>query len=143
MNSVKFTANGWTANLPAGWDDRSMITLVGETDASGFVANIVVTRERLETGAGVEQFAALQADLMRKEVAELQVLDERAITIKGLPSYQRLHRFAAGELSIQQVQTFIKSGDTVFVITGTATIEAFDRSIAAFKEFVETFQIEA
>lgn len=143
MNSDKFTANGWTANLPAGWEDRSMITLVGETDASGFVANIVVTRQRIEARTTVEQFAGLQADLMKNEVEELQVLDERAVPIKGLPGYQRLQRFAAGGLLVQQVQTYILSGETVFAITGTATVEAFDRSIPAFKEFVETFQIEA
>lgn len=142
MNSDKFTADGWTARLPEGWEDRSLITLVGETDGAGFAANIVVTRHDA-AGASIEEFAARQAELMKNEVGELQILDRRSIRIKNLPSYQRLQRFAGGGLAIQQVQTFILNGERVFSITGTATVEFFDRSVAAFKEFVESFEIES
>jgi hypothetical protein len=136
----KFTANGWTADLPEGWEDRSMITLVGETDASGFASNIVVTRQKIETN--LEDYAAVQAEMMRAEVGNLQILDERAIEINGAKAFQRLQRFAVGDTQIiQQVQTFFLAGDDIFAITGTATLEAFDRSIPAFKKFVETFQI--
>ena len=140
----KMIANGWTADLPSGWEDRSMITLVGETDASGFASNIVVTRQRVDAGTSVEDYAAVQADMMNAEIENLQVLDERAIEVNGVESFQRLHRFPIdGGQIIQQVQTFFLAGDTVFAITGTATLEAFDRSIPAFKQFVETFQINS
>lgn len=140
MNEDKFAANGWSAAMPAGWEDRSTITLVGETDGDGFVANIVVTRQRVLPAASIEEFAAQQAELMRREIKTIEVLDQRATTINNLPSYQRLQRFTAGELTIQQVQTFILSGDTIYAITGTASLASFDRSIPAFREFVETFE---
>jgi hypothetical protein len=142
MSAEKITANGWTADLPDGWEDRSMITLVGETDASGFAANIVVTRQKVETGTSVEDYAAIQAEMMLGEIENLQILDERAIYINGAKAFQRLQRFSVGGAQIiQQVQTFFLAGEIVFAVTGTATLEAFDHSIPAFKKFVETFQI--
>lgn len=140
MNQDKFVANGWTAALPAGWEDRSMITLVGATDGSGFAANIVVTRQQVAPAASIEEFAELQAEMMRREIESVEVLDERAIKINNSPSYQRLQRFTADGLPIQQVQTFILSDNIIYAITGTASLEAFDRTIPAFKKFVETFK---
>jgi hypothetical protein len=142
MSFEKFTANGWTADLPNGWEDRSMITIVGETDASGFASNIIVTRQKVEAGTNLEDYAAVQSDLMRSEIESLQILDERATEIGGATAFQRLQRFAASETQIiQQVQTYFLHENIIFVITGTATLEAFDRAIPAFKEFVETFRI--
>lgn len=144
MNSKKFTAHGWTSALPDGWEDRSMITLVSAADAAdGFATNIVVTRQPIETS--IEEFAAQQTKLMRREIEAtggiLQILDERAIEIGGVPSYQRLQRFETGGQIIQQVQTFFLAQNEIYLVTGTATLEAFDRAIPAFKEFVEAFQL--
>ncbi|MET0753974.1 MAG: DcrB-related protein, partial [Pyrinomonadaceae bacterium] len=97
MTPEKFTANGWTAVLPDGWEDRSMITLVGETGASGFAANIVVTRQKIDSETSLEDYAAIQGDMMRNEVGNLQILDERAIEINGAPAFQRLQRFLVNE----------------------------------------------
>ncbi len=143
MNRNKFAANGWTADLPEGWEDRSMITLVGATDASGFAANIIVTRQAAEPEKNIEEYARLQAEMMQNEVESLQVLDERAVEINGLPSFQRLHRFDSGDgRAIQQVQTFFLNNGSVFIITGTAALEGFDAAIPAFKKFVETFRFD-
>lgn len=142
MNSVNFLADDWTAALAEGWEDRSMITLVDAASAqNGFASNIVITKER--TDLSVEEYARAQTDLMRRELggAELQILDERAVDIGGVKSYQRLQRFDAGEQIIQQVQTFFAGEKTIYVVTGTATLEAFDGAIPAFKRFVETFRL--
>lgn len=145
MDIEKFTAHGWTSALPAGWEDRSMITLVNAEDAeTSFATNIVVTRQRTESS--VEEFAVLQSALMRQELESngtaLQILDERAVEVGGVSSYQRLQRFDAGNGQIiQQVQTFFQGQNEIFVVTGTATLEMFDRSIPAFKQFVESFEI--
>ncbi|HEY0429750.1 MAG TPA: DcrB-related protein [Pyrinomonadaceae bacterium] len=142
MAAEKFIANGWTADWPDGWEDRSMITLVGETDGKGFASNIVVTRQKIEAGTSLADFAAIQAEMMRGEIGTLQIIDERAIEINGLEAFQRLQRFAASETQIiQQVQTFFLAGENIFAVTGTAAVERFDRAIPAFKKFVETFRI--
>ena len=142
MDSEKLVANGWAADLPANWEDRSLITLVGEIDsATDFAANIIVTRQKAEAGTNIADYARLQAEMMRQEVLTLQILDERAVTLDNLPAFQRLQRFAVdGGQIIQQVQTFVLTRNTIFTITGTAALAAFDRSIPAFKQFVESFR---
>ena len=143
MSVEKITANGWTADLPDGWEDRSMITIVGETDASGFASNIVVTRQPVDAETNLEDYASIQAEMMQNEIGSVQILDERAIDINGAKAFQRLQRFSVdGAQIIQQVQTYFLHQKIIFAITGTATLESFDRSIPAFKKFVETFRFD-
>lgn len=137
---MEFTANGWKSALPDGWEDCSMITLIGETGTSNFASNIVVSRQRVNSQMSVEDYAQLQKDAMIAEIPNVQVLDERPATINGAPAFQRLQRFEAQPHLIQQVQTFILTKHTIFVITGTAAIADFDRSIKAFKDFTENFK---
>jgi len=138
---VKFTANKWKSVLPDGWVDRSMITLVGATGAAGIAANIVVTREEIDGQTSIEDYAETQKQLMTKEIERVEILDERATTVNKAPAFQRLQRFQIEDLYIQQAQTFILGSGSVFVITGTAAIEDFDKIINAVREFTENFQL--
>jgi len=137
-----FTANGWTSVLPAGWADRSMITLVGATGASGIAANIVVTREETSgQTVSVEAYAEAQKQAMAAELPQLQILDERPTTINNAPAFQRLQRFEIENVIIQQAQTFVLARDAVYVITGTAGIEDFNGIIEAVRQFTENFRL--
>ncbi|MBA4124422.1 MAG: DcrB-related protein [Acidobacteria bacterium] len=138
---MKFTANKWKSVLPDGWVDRSMITLVGATGAAGIAANIVVTREEIDGQTSIEDYAETQKQLMTKEIERVEILDERATTVNKAPAFQRLQRFQIEDLYIQQAQTFILGSGSVFVITGTAAIEDFDKIINAVREFTESFQL--
>lgn len=140
MISNQVITADWAGKIPDGWRDGSLITLIGDTGKSGVAANIVVNREVVEASTTIEDYAALQADLMQREIAELQILDERPITIKGVPAFQRLMRFIAEDIAFQQVQTFFLRENVIYAITGTAAVEDFDESIYAFKEFVESFE---
>jgi hypothetical protein len=137
-----FTANGWNSILPAGWADRSMITLIGATGASGVAANIVVTREAIGVARlSIEDYAETQKQAMAAEIPHLQILDERPATVAGAPAFQRLQRFEIENLTIQQAQTFVLAKDAVYVITGTAAIEDFNGIIGAVREFTENFRL--
>lgn len=138
---ANFTANNWKSSLPGGWTDRSMITLVGATGAAGVAANIVVTREEVDGQTSIEDYAETQKQLMFQEVERIEILDERATTLNDAPAFQRLQRFQIEDLSIQQAQTFILGGGSVFVITGTAAVEDFNDIIGAVREFTENFQL--
>ena len=138
---MKFTANDWESVLPGGWADRSMITLVGATGASGIAANIVVTREEIGGQTSVEDYAEAQKQAMAAEIEQLEILDERSTMLNGTAAFQRLQRFQIEDLIVQQAQTFVLSGDSVFVITGTAAIEDFDGIINAVREFTENFKL--
>jgi hypothetical protein len=141
MKSGKVISTDWSASMPEGWEDRTMVTLVGPVSEDGFASNIVVTRERLEDATTVEEYAQVQADLMREEIEGVELMDERSIEISGLPAFQRLQRFAIDDQVVQQVQTFIMGDDVIYAITGSSSVEDFNASIPAFKKFVETFEL--
>ena len=137
-----FTANDWTSIFPDGWNDRSMITLIGATGAAGIAANIVVTKEETDgQTVSVEDYAEAQKQAMTAEIPQLQILDERPTTVNGAPSFQRLQRFQIENVVIQQAQTFILSKNAVYVITGTAAIEDFNGIIDALRRFTENFRL--
>lgn len=138
---MKIVANGFTFDLPAGWDDRSLLTFVGEVTSSGFAVNVVVTRQRVQPHTSVEDYAHAQRQAMYAELPALEILDERATRIAGAPAFQRLHRFPHDDLQLQQVQTFILAQDTIFVVTGTAPVADFDRHIPAFRRIVESIKL--
>ncbi len=138
---TNFRTNDWKSVLPAGWSDRSMITLVGETGAAGIAANIVVTREETGNTISVEDYAEAQKQAMMDEVEQIEILDERAATINNAPAFQRLQRFQIEDLYIQQAQTFILGSDSVFVVTGTAAVEDFNGILDALREFTDNFQL--
>lgn len=128
--------------MPTGWTDRSMITLIGATGASGIAANIVVTKE--ETGGqavSVEDYAEAQKQAMAAELPQLEILDERPTTVNGAPAFQRLQRFQIETVFIQQAQTFVLSKNAVYVITGTAAIDDFNEIIDALRRFTENFRL--
>lgn len=127
--------------MPEDWADRSMITLVGETGAAGIAANIVVTREEIDSRMSVEDYAESQKQAMMDEIERLEILDERATTVNDAPAFQRLQRFQVEDLYIQQAQTFILGEGSVFVITGTAAVEDFNGIIDAVRKFTENFQL--
>lgn len=142
MPSQKLTANGWTAEIPANWEDRSTITIIGEIDETGFASNIVVTRQNFDSSMTLKDYARIQAEMMGNEVDVLQILDEREIEINDTLAFQRLQRFAVEGKIIQQVQTFFQNRTTIFAVTGSSSVESFDKAIPAFKLFVETFKFD-
>lgn len=118
-----------------------MITLVGATGAAGIAANIVVTREEIDNQTSVEDYAETQKQAMMQEIERVEILDERPTTVNDAPAFQRLQRYQIEDLHIQQAQTFILGGGSVFVITGTAAIEDFNWIINAVREFTENFRL--
>lgn len=135
-------ANGFVAELPAGWEDRTMVTLVGPLGAQGFAANIVITREPLGASRSLEDYVRKQLAAMKAELPALEVLDERAIAHQGAPAFQRLQRFQAGSHEVQQAQTFVLAGSTVFVITCSAASADFDASLPSFRSITASFKVQ-
>ncbi len=72
---------------------------------------------------------------------EWTLLTKLNTTMNNAPAFQRLQRFQIEDLYVQQAQTFILGGGSVFVITGTAAVEDFNEIIGAIREFTENFQL--
>jgi len=137
---MRLVSNSFSTELPSGWEDRSMMTLLGPRDATGFASNIVIVRERIGSRVSVEDYAARQRAAMEREIAAIEVLDERPARINGSPAYQRLQRFSAQGHRVQQAQTFILREGTVFVVTCTAALSDFDNHLDAFRKVVDEFR---
>jgi hypothetical protein len=138
---MKFVANGFTTEMPEGWQDRSMITLVNTAGEAGFAPNAVIMREPVSPRTSIEDYAAQQRLLTIREIPDLEVLDERPATVNGAPAFQRLQRFESQGRRLQQAQTYVLGDSMVFVITCTATLEQFNQNISAFRHIVDHFQI--
>lgn len=140
---MNLLANGFACELPDGWEDRSLISLVAPTSPqTGFATNVVVTRERIDSTISIEEYAARQRDALLAELPGMQFLDERATSVGGAPAFQCLQRFAVeGGAVLQQAQTFVLAGANVFVITCTARVEEFDANIPAFRRISESFRL--
>lgn len=117
-----------------------MVTLVAPFKPGNFASNLVITKHFVEAAASLEDFAAEQLQLLQMSLPAFELLDRRTTTVNDYPAYQQLHRFQSENGVLQQVQTFLKAESIIFVITGTARIEEFDRHIAAFRQIVENFR---
>jgi hypothetical protein len=138
---MPFFTNHFRLDLPDGWQDGSLITLIGPTSANGFAANVVFTREDVNDEVSVEEFAAAQLNASNDLIVNLEILDERSLPLGGLPAFQRLRSFELEGRSLQQLQTFVRYLSHVFAITCTAEVAEFETHAAAFREIVNSFQL--
>jgi len=135
----KMIGNGFVTNLPIGWEDRSTITLVGPTGRTGFLNNVVITRESVPPDTRVADYARVQ--LKATPIAGLRVLDESTTSLNDAPVYQRLQRFEVENHRVQQQQTFVLGAGIIFVVTCTATVEEFDQQFPAFEQVLKPFRL--
>lgn len=137
---MRLVGNGFVTELPEGWEDRSLITLSGPPGKTGFVSNVVVTRERLAGDLAFEDY--LEAQRAAPPLPDLEILDESATEVDGTPAYQRLQRLRIESHHLQQQQTFVLApGRVVFVITATSTVEEFDQCFPLFRRVLESFRL--
>ena len=117
------------------------MTLVGPRGAKGFSANLIVTREALGEAIDVADYAGRQLAEIEAALDSVTVLDERAITHRGAPGFQRLHRFKADGDWVQQAQTFVLSRGVVWVATCSAALQDFDALAPAFRQMVDSLEV--
>ena len=140
-NSIKLIANGFVADLPQGWEDRTVTTIVGPTDSSGFAANIVITKQAVPSKISIDAFAREQLNLLSSTCVGFQLLDACPTTVLHFPAFQQRHRFPADQRMLQQAQTFILCDAVVYIITCTATVEGFESYTHTFRQVVDSFQL--
>ncbi|MBS1797606.1 MAG: DcrB-related protein [Acidobacteria bacterium] len=138
---MKLQHNEFSTEIPATWEDRTMITLIAPFGPGEFASNIVVTRHPVGPADSLEDFVAAQLDALRQSLPGFELLDTRRTTIDNRPASQQLHRFQSDQGFIQQVQTFVLARQTVYIITGSSTVADFEKHLQAFRDVVENFAI--
>jgi hypothetical protein len=136
---MKVLGSGFVSNLPRGWEDRSLITLVGPTSYGGFAANVIIARERAGPGFTMEESARRQLDALENEVGSVNIVYERPTSINGATALERLQRFHAEGREIEQLQTFIVNDGMLFTVICTAESDEFVRHREAFRSVIESF----
>jgi hypothetical protein len=124
--------------LPAGWSDRTAVTLAAPAAVDGSVPNLVITREVLCDGMGLAGFADGHAHLLRDQVDAFELLSNGWETVDDQRALVRMVRFRVGESEpLMQLQVFTVREGLGYVICGTATELAFESAEPAFREALD------
>ena len=130
--------------LPAGWSDRTAVTIAAPAAADGSVPNLVITREALCDGMGLAGFADGHANLMRDQVDSYELLSNGWETLDGERTLVRMVRFqVADSAPLVQLQAFFVRDGLGYVICGTATEQAFPGAEPAFREALDGLRFAA
>ena len=79
--------------LPAGWSDRTAVTIAAPAAPDGSVPNLVITREALCDGMGLAGYADGHANLMRDQVDAFELLSNGWEELDGERALVRIVRF--------------------------------------------------
>jgi hypothetical protein len=121
--------------LPAGWSDRTAVTIVAPVAADGSVPNLVITREALCAGMGLAGFADGHANLMRDQVDAYELLSNGWEALDGERALVRTVRFTVADSApLVQLQAFLVRDGLGYAICGTATEGAFADAEPVFRE---------
>jgi hypothetical protein len=124
--------------LPAGWSDRTAVTLAAPAAADGSVPNLVITREALCGGMGLGGFADGHANLMSDQVDDFELLSNGWEELDGERTLVRIVRFQiAGSAPLVQLQAFLVRDGLGYAICGTASEAAFPEAEPAFREALD------
>jgi hypothetical protein len=124
--------------LPAGWSDRTAVTLVAPAAPDGSVPNLVITREALCDGMGLAGYADGHANLMRDQVDAFELLSNGWEELDGERALVRIIRFqVADSAPLVQLQAFLVRDGLGYAVCGTATEVAFPEAEPAFREVLD------
>lgn len=138
---MRYQANDFTIETPDEWEDRSIITFAAPSLIGEFAANLVITRELVDTETSIEEYAYRQFDIAQQEVAGLQIVTHENTNVGGRPAVEILQRLSAHGLNLQQLQTFILLNGEICIITCTATIGNFNQFLPRFRKVLDSFQV--
>jgi hypothetical protein len=124
--------------LPAGWSDRTAVTIVAPAAPDGSVPNLVITREALCDNMGLGGFADGHANLMSDQVDAYELLSNGWETLDGERALVRIVRFQiADSVPLVQLQAFLVRDGLGYAICGTATEAAYPEAEPAFREALD------
>lgn len=154
MTTHHLFAGTTTLELPEEWEDRSMYTFVApeQTRTGGptmarqqsFRPNVVVTRELRGNHERVETYAKDQLAASQKQLPQLRILEETALQVSGKPAVMRMFTFVAPpqNVSVQQLQAFVLSGDWVHTFTFSGLPESFSAQRATFDQVLSQLKVD-
>ncbi len=126
--------------LPAGWSDRTVVTLAG-LDADGYAPNVVVTREVLCDHMGLGAFADGWQSRLADEVPVSALAPIEHAEIGGRRAQIRTVSWHAAGLRLTQMAFLFVDGDHGYAIVGTCTDWRFGEIEPVFRDVAARFRL--
>ena len=141
-DATEITAGAVTVPVPAGWEDRTVPTLVGPM-SGGAQPNVVVTRETLCDSLGLGGFSTGWVQNLADQVPVVEARPVEHIEISGHPGHLRLVEWEGAGLRLRQLVGLTTIGLDAYAVVCTVPSADFDAFEADLRALIEGVRIDA
>lgn len=155
----KVVLNDLEFDVPSNWQDQGMVTLTIPSTDKNVRPNIIITKERLAQPVDLPTyFAKIKEAVKARGIQTFQILDEREITIAGLPAMQMVCAWDLAAMKqmlgpnaevlknikpgqkVQQIQVSFIKADVAVNLTASFPAEQFEIYTRPFQKFLATIK---
>ncbi|HKX12045.1 MAG TPA: DcrB-related protein [bacterium] len=155
----KVVLNDLEFDVPSNWQDQGMVTLTIPSTDKNVRPNIIITKERLAQPVDLPTyFAKIKEAVKARGIQTFQILDEREISIAGLPAMQMVCAWDLAAMKqmlgpnaevlknikpgqkVQQIQVSFIKGDVAVNLTASFPAEQFEIYTRPFQKFLATIK---
>jgi hypothetical protein len=141
-DSAHVTAGSVTIPQPAGWEARTVLTLVGPA-SGGTQPNVVVTRESLCANLGLGGFSSGWVQKLADQVPVREAKAVEHIEISGAPAHLRVVEWEAAGLRLRQMVGLTTINGSGYAIVCTVPSAAFEDLEDQLRAVIEGTRIDA
>lgn len=123
----RFRVDEGCFDLQGAWQDRSVTMLVPAGLPQG--VNLVLTRDQLPPGAGLQDHLARQMMSMRRDLTGLTVLADSETRLDGRSAHLLEFRWANRSVPLYQMLLIVVDGDRLLNFTATAPGQLADQPV--------------
>ncbi|HEX5034189.1 MAG TPA: DcrB-related protein [bacterium] len=155
----KVVLNDLEFDVPSNWQDQGMVTLTIPSTDKNVRPNIIITKERLAQPVDLPTyFAKIKEAVKARGIQTFQILDEREISIAGLPAMQMVCAWDLAAMKqmlgpnaevlknikpgqkVQQIQVSFIKADVAVNLTASFPAEQFEIYTRPFQKFLATIK---
>jgi hypothetical protein len=141
-DSTHITSGTVTIQQPEGWEDRTVLTIVGPV-TEGAQPNVVVTRETLCNSMGLGGFSSGWVQKLADQIPVQESRPVEHIEISGAPGHLRTVEWEAAGLRLRQLVGLTTIGGSGYAIVCTVPSVAFEALEPQLRAVIEGTQIDA
>lgn len=138
----RVTAGAVSIPLPAGWEDRTVATIVGPM-SEGAQPNVVVTRETLCDAMGLGGFSTGWVQKLADQIPVVEARPVEHVEIAGHPGHLRCVEWEAAGLRLRQLVGLTTIGMDAYAIVCTVHSSDFDALEPLLRSLIEGVEIDA
>ena len=141
-DTTHITSGSVTVPQPEGWEDRTVLTIVGPL-TEGAQPNVVVTRETLCNSMGLGGFSSGWVQKLADQIPVQESRTVEHIEISGAPGHLRTVEWEAAGLRLRQLVGLTTIGGSGYAIVCTVPSVAFEALEPQLRAVIEGTQIDA